>query len=894
MSTAANTIASYPPPERDLDGSEFVAGWQDGAQRRLTTQAIADLLLPEIAANEGAIGAETARATAAEAAKLNKSGDAMTGELGMGGARISNLGQPLSGLDAANKTYVDSLIATLSGSSADNAAALLAAIVTETAARLAADGLKLDKSAVETNEDAIAGTATDKWVPPAAMKTAITAAINALVNAAPGSLNTLKELADALGDDPNFSATVIAQIATKASSADLTSEISRATGIEAGLRNDLTSTAGRVARGAAVARDAAGVRDIYPGAPAVVDPAGRAVGAIDGQGVMTVGGIQMRTPLPFRDAWRDAVRPLFSDAAGRDIMQVGSDGLVRMPGARFPSGLLARDAWPRQRTPLMRDAADRVFMDVGLDGAIGATIRSPSVASDLVRDVPNFLDGWFDDQGYTNLAIMPDGRMFVALHERSLDYVDPAVLSGAPEGVMAYAVGAAGARTARLWISGYASDLRIATEAEITDILAVSSTRHRIDLLALTASGKRQVSVPLSPPSTLLPTVTSVIQIPVGGQSLAEGQSGQPDITPAPLDPGRAVALTPGERLDATGTVATLNDRATLVGYVDLVAMVTGVQSQTISPTMAHAMLARAPASEGILVTNTAIGGTAFPQRQKGQPPYRNMILGIERGATIARLTGRGHLVPLVIEISGESDGATDAITWAGYLTSHRANVDADVKDINGQTQDVILVTDQMGQGAVGTTLGQLQVAIDDPNHFICVGPKYHLARSDYVHLTALSYDIRGYEFGRAINRKLVDGVNPLPPRIANAVRAGNVITATFVGDFEGHMVIDTTLVSNLPDGNYGITFAQTGGNAVTITGVTLDTSNGLTVTLSATPTGTGQTLLCARLGTASTGGPVSGSRSCFRDQSADTCTIQGTTYPLYRWAAQWETPVTV
>lgn len=44
----------------------------------------------------------------------------------------------------------------------------------------------------------------------------ITAAINALVAAAPGSLDTLKELADALGDDPNFATTMTNALALKA------------------------------------------------------------------------------------------------------------------------------------------------------------------------------------------------------------------------------------------------------------------------------------------------------------------------------------------------------------------------------------------------------------------------------------------------------------------------------------------------------------------------------------------------------------------------------------------------------------------------------------------------------------------------------------------------------
>lgn len=47
----------------------------------------------------------------------------------------------------------------------------------------------------------------------------VAAAITALIGAAPGALDTLKELADALGDDANFAATVTTALATKATTA---------------------------------------------------------------------------------------------------------------------------------------------------------------------------------------------------------------------------------------------------------------------------------------------------------------------------------------------------------------------------------------------------------------------------------------------------------------------------------------------------------------------------------------------------------------------------------------------------------------------------------------------------------------------------------------------------
>lgn len=71
-------------------------------------------------------------------------------------------------------------------------------------------------------DDRIAGTI--------ARDSEITAAVAAVVNAAPSSLDTLKELADALGDDANYAATITAALAGKQPlDADLTAIAALAT-----------------------------------------------------------------------------------------------------------------------------------------------------------------------------------------------------------------------------------------------------------------------------------------------------------------------------------------------------------------------------------------------------------------------------------------------------------------------------------------------------------------------------------------------------------------------------------------------------------------------------------------------------------------------------------------
>jgi hypothetical protein len=74
-----------------------------------------------------------------------------------------------------------------------------------------------------------------------------------LVNGAPAVLDTLKELADALAQDPNFATTVAGQIGTVAS--NLTSETSRATSAEAQLAFDIAAE--ETARAAAVSAEQA-------------------------------------------------------------------------------------------------------------------------------------------------------------------------------------------------------------------------------------------------------------------------------------------------------------------------------------------------------------------------------------------------------------------------------------------------------------------------------------------------------------------------------------------------------------------------------------------------------------------------------------------------------------
>jgi hypothetical protein len=128
----------------------------------------------------------------ADALKLNLSGGTMSGVIAMGTSKITGLGDPTLAQDAATKTYVDT-----------------------------ADALKLNlaggtmSGAIAMGTSKITGLGDPTANQDAATKVYVDTSISNLVAAAPGALDTLDELAAALGDDANFATTVTNSIATK-------------------------------------------------------------------------------------------------------------------------------------------------------------------------------------------------------------------------------------------------------------------------------------------------------------------------------------------------------------------------------------------------------------------------------------------------------------------------------------------------------------------------------------------------------------------------------------------------------------------------------------------------------------------------------------------------------
>lgn len=280
------------------------------------------------------------------------------------------------------------------------------------------------------------------------------------------------------------------------------------------------------------------------------------------------------------------------------------------------------------------------------------------------------------------------------------------------------------------------------------------------------------------------------------GQSLAVGQSGTPARTTTqpynnlqlstdsltwPIDPGdAALALAPlTEPIGRPSTAYPSSWPENIAG-------------ETIHSAMANQItaLVRAAADRDYVGVHGEFGenGQCISRLRKDAPAdevtgraFAASLVATEATARLAAAEDKTFGVAAVTVVHGECDAGNGG--YEDDLVALRADYDADVKAITGQTEDVLMLVSQQNStnDRSASTLAQWRIGVEHPDRFACVGPTYpYRAALDGTHLRAPGYQQLGEKFGQVYFERLVLGRAWQPLQPIAIERGGRVIRVRF------------------------------------------------------------------------------------------------------------------
>lgn len=245
--------------------------------------------------------------------------------------------------------------------------------------------------------------------------------------------------------------------------------------------------------------------------------------------------------------------------------------------------------------------------------------------------------------------------------------------------------------------------------------------------------------------------------------------------------------------------------------------------------------------------------GASYVQLAQGTATYNAAITAVQTSVTAAAALSRPIRVDAVVYSAGgtDSDNGVSQATYEANMVTLQANYQTDAVAKTSQSGSVVpLLIDQISnwpttfQSMTGVPAAQWTAARSHQDSIYCIGPRYPYTYVDDSHFVNTSYRKYGEQMGKVLKQILVDHKRwvPLVPRAIS--RSGATITAQFWVP-AGSLVIDTTSVVNAT-GTVGTStrfrgfeFFDDSGAPPTVTNVVVATADTLTITLSATPTGT-------------------------------------------------------
>jgi len=296
-----------------------------------------------------------------------------------------------------------------------------------------------------------------------------------------------------------------------------------------------------------------------------------------------------------------------------------------------------------------------------------------------------------------------------------------------------------------------------------------------------------------------------------------------------------------------------------------------------------------------LLVSAPGQASQTIAQLSKGTTNYQRFIDGITNGKALANAAGKSYNHPAVFWMQGEANAGGDKTTYKNALIKLKADINADVKAITGQKNDVIFLNYQMASQnwnigsapTINLALLELTQGTGTPG-FYQGPPLYPYTHStDQLHLVGSSYAMVGALAGYIMKRIVVDGIEWKPISVTDYTMDANMLNLRFYTPVSP-LVIDTTLVTD--PGNYGFKLYDLSNNEITIISVSHPRPNTIKI-ISPVPVVAGMRLTYGLNGTTGKSGPTAGARGCLRDSQGTTLKYQpaGLNYPLHNWCPMFE-----
>ncbi len=395
------------------------------------------------------------------------------------------------------------------------------------------------------------------------------------------------------------------------------------------------------------------------------------------------------------------------------------------------------------------------------------------------------------------------------------------------------------------------------------------------------------------------------------GQSLMVGaQSSGSLVSTPPSWPDRVLMFDAGANSDVRmglvtaggGVDTTVLDPETLVGFLPLEARIGqggGRRGETPMEAFANTLSTQADDAGEIfrsLSFTAAFGGSSYSQIKKGTQVYANMLTALTKAVALAQDEGWNVVVAGCLVKHGESDMSNP--DYLDDLLEWRNDVDADVKSITGQSEDVHFIIGQPSShlSTPHSSLAMLEAHNTSPYHHLA-GPDYPFGAeyaSDQLHMTGPGYFLIGEQMARAwqaVNDSAAG--KPGITQITQAQRVGNIVILSYEVPVPP-LVFDTAIVSERDAKGFRF-FDNYGEIAVvgaTITDdATLSGVGKIELELAQPPSGAGGEFVHYAMSLQSSPRTVANRpRGNVRDSAPETSALDGR--PLYNWGVIQQAPV--